>query len=244
MMYDELIEKERQLFKEEGCKYDRLVLLGRKVHQPTVVPLWNLKVTSADGDVLVNRDSYGHSFIRVLYNAHTQFSLFRRRLDHNAPIPSTAVEGGLGLREIGGTVNTLGFRQDTGPEPGVFSGGYSAEAAITTQGFVAGTGTTSEDFEDFVVEGLIGHGVGGGQLSYAKATLVKGWDAGDRFKFAQWSRVLTNSSGATITVGNVAMYFATIDATYCFTRDIISPPQDVLNTEVLTFTYEFRMYFP
>lgn len=244
-MYDELIEKERELFIEEGYKYGRLVSLARKVHQPTIVPLWNLKVTSADGTVRVDRNSYGHSWTRNLYNSHAQFSLFRRQLAHNAPVPNTYEAGGLGLKNATGGIITSGFRQTLFPEPHVFGGGYGVPAGSLSYGFQAGTGTTPESFEDFVVEGLIPHGVGGGQLSYATASLVKGWDAGDRFKYARWTRVLTNSSGGPITIGNVAMCFLVGALTsYCYVHEVLSPSQGLAHTEILTFTYEFRMYFP
>jgi len=244
MSYDEEIEKERHLFQEEGRKYQRLVELGRRVHQPVIVPLWNLKITTAGGGVRVNRDSYGHSFTRNLYNAHTQYSLFRRVSAHNTPIPDTYAEGGLGLKRITGSVLTSGFRATLFPEPNAAGGGYGIPAADTSYGFVAGTGVTAESFDDFVVQGLIAHGAGAGQLSYAIGTLSKAFDGGDRFKSAQWGRALTNSSGDTISVGNVCMYFKDSAGVYAFVREVLGPPQDVLDTEVLTFTYEFRMYFP
>jgi len=246
MEYDDAIKQERTRFHEEGQKYRRLVQLARRVHQPTILPLWNLKITTADSEVKIDRLSFLHSWTRTFYNAYTQYSLYRRYGGHNSPIPNTSVDGGLGLKETDGTVDTGGFTANLYPEPLVGGGGYGGDIGDINNGFIAGTGTTAESFDDFVVESIITHGAGGGQMSYAADTLVKGWDAGDRYKYAQWSRALTNSSGGTITVGNVGMVFWSGPGSNlrCFTREVLSPAQDVLDTEILTFTHEFRMYFP
>lgn len=246
MLYAQLIKNEQDLFIKEGHKYAELVRRARKVHKELVVPLWNLKVIRNDGTVRVDRYSYAHSFTRNLFVAHTVFSLFRGfgGTTHNSPVSSAYGDGALGLNDITDSVKA-GFRVDAFVEPNVFGGGYGIPAADLSYGFQAGTGTTGEDFEDFVIEGLISQGDGvGGTMDYKIAVLTKGWNGASRYKFAQWERSLENKSGGTITVGNVAMYFRTINATLCFVREVLSPAEDILDTETLSFTYEFRMFFP
>ena len=236
------LAEERRLYEDEIPKYEKLVELARRVHQPVAVPLWSLQVKRADGSVRVKRESFSHSWTRNLYNAHTHYSLFAQT-DYD-PVGTGHAEGQLGLRKVDGAIFTGTFSQDFFPEPHIFGGGYGA---FTNElyGTVIGTGTTAESFEDFNVEGLIADGARAGQMQYKIASLVKGWNAGSRYFFSQWTRDFDNDSGGTIVVGNVVMVFQSQNSgRLCFIRDVLSPTQDVLDTETLTHVYEFRLYFP
>lgn len=237
------LEEERRLYEAEKPKYERLVRLARKVHQPCVVTSFRLRVTDADGRVRTDRRSFSHSYVRNLYVAHTQITLYRAYLGDNDPIGDGYADGQLGMKKTNGVVWGNGVYFTLTPSS---AGGYRSERGELF-GIVVGTGTTAEDFEAWRVEGTIGHGNPGnpGVMFYNTTTFSEAWVAGDRYYKSEWTRRIDNNSGDTITVGNIGLYFSTgISGVFMFIHDVLGPPQGVDDGERLTVDQEFRVYFP
>lgn len=240
--YEKLIGLEKARFIEDQEKYSELVRKARLVHKPVSVPLWHIVVSDAAGNIHADRRSFAHSWTRVFYNAHTEFSMFTTA--GTPGISDGAVEGELGVKDVVGGIQN-NWEQLAYPEPHVFGGGYGAPASDDTYGNIVGTGTTADDFEDFQIEGKISDGNGIGELEYGLASLAKGWNVGNRYWYSQWERSFLNAHANAITVGNMAMYFKSYGGNpYCFIRDVLSPDEGLANGETLTVTYELRQYFP
>jgi hypothetical protein len=80
----------------------------------------------------------------------------------------------------------------------------NAISGDTTFGIVVGTGTSPVSMMDFRLASLIAHGVGAGRLVYGSVGLTIIEIIGNMIRF-QITRLLTNNSGADITVNEVGL---------------------------------------
>jgi hypothetical protein len=80
----------------------------------------------------------------------------------------------------------------------------NALSGDTTFGIVVGTGTSPVSMMDFRLASLIAHGVGAGKLVYGSVGFTPIEIIGNMIRF-QITRLLTNNSGADITVNEVGL---------------------------------------
>ena len=118
----------------------------------------------------------------------------------------------------------------------LLSGGPVGDA---NKGTLVGTGTTPVDNLDYVMETLIAHGVGAGQLSYAGNSKVTTAEVGANVDF-QFLRSFVNSSGDTINVTEIGIYSQMIADKLGMTLHEIVTSTPVLNGQTLTVTITFR----
>ena len=116
--------------------------------------------------------------------------------------------------------------------------GTAAEAA---KGPVAGTGSTAVSISDYALASLIAHGTGAGQLQYGACTYSAVSVVGATASFTV-TRVLTNGSGASITISEVGMHInhatsAGADQTFLAVRDLVSGGLAVPNGGAATLVY-------
>jgi len=113
---------------------------------------------------------------------------------------------------------------------------------MVIRGIVAGTGSTAVTISDYALDTLITHGVGAGQLEYAASSFGSNTVAGSTSSFTA-SRVLTNSSGASITVNEIGIYMEFVDLTtqryFCIARDLGGGA--VAHGETITIEYKISV---
>jgi len=116
----------------------------------------------------------------------------------------------------------------------------NAEGAVgdATISIVVGTGATPVANDDHVMETLIAHGVGAGQLQYGATSKVTTQEVGANVDLVL-QRTFVNGSGSTINVPEFGMmcYSATYD--FLFVHDVVTAVP-VANGQTLTVSYTFR----
>ena len=142
---------------------------------------------------------------------------------------------GNALRDVKGYVST-----GTG-DIGVLFDMYAAAAEVT-HGILVGTGNTAPTINDYVIETLIAHGVGAGQLQYS--ALAFGAPASDATTSqVTVTRDFANGSGGAITVNEIVLVCrapygpATSIAYFLIVRDVIGGGIAVPNGQTLTINY-------
>ena len=123
------------------------------------------------------------------------------------------------------------------------NGNFESPVGNTNYGITVGTGTTAPTNIDYVMETLIAHGVGAGQLSYGVQSKTTTDVVGANVDMIL-TRTFTNSSGGTINVTEAGMQMIAMDDTvtarwFLVTRDTFAAVA-VNNGQVLTVTYTIR----
>lgn len=147
------------------------------------------------------------------------------------------------------TAATTGTFNDTGGVARKARYGNSTLAVVAasgdaTLGIVVGTGSTAVAVTDYILETLIAHGVGSGQLSYSAVSQTQPSISDPNASFT-FQRDMTNSSGAAITVWEEGVYAIVTDdagATrkFCIIRDVESSGISVADGENLRVTYTIQ----
>lgn len=117
----------------------------------------------------------------------------------------------------------------------------------SSYGLLVGRGSAAEDFEGFILTTPITHGVGANQLSYRlQNDVVQLYTGAYKTWKATLTRLFDNLSGSTITVTETAIVCYTTAYGYnvMLCRDLLAASVDVLNSGVLTVTYEITLVFP
>lgn len=115
--------------------------------------------------------------------------------------------------------------------------GITANANEDTKGIVAGTDATAVAITDYKLGARIPHGTGSGQLQYAAMQLLTSYTQSGSDAYFEIRRTLTNNSGATITLKEVAIYARFADAfRCCIERTLVDQP--IANTNGATLTYK------
>ena len=105
-------------------------------------------------------------------------------------------------------------------------------------GILVGTGTTPVTNADYVMETLIAHGVGAGQLSYGATSKVTTAEVAPNVDL-QLLRTFTNSSGSTINVTEIGIYGSQTTNTILMLHEIVALTP-ILNGQTLTVTITLR----
>lgn len=127
-------------------------------------------------------------------------------------------------------------------------GGYYKEAEISYAGILIGRGSDAESPESYNLAIPITHGAGANQMMYGATARSKGWNAGSKYYWAKYTRVMTNGSGGSITVTESGLvYHHYVASVYILTMrdfDAWGAGQAVANGESMQVDYELRVYFP
>jgi hypothetical protein len=122
------------------------------------------------------------------------------------------------------------------------SGSYGS----LTKGIVIGTSDTPYAYDQYKLQNVINHGSSGGQMLYGVQSIDTPQSITNGYRLVL-SRVFTNSSGASITVKEVGLYYVfynTSISPYFFAcmqaRDVITPTA-VANGQSLTVRYIFTV---
>jgi len=107
-----------------------------------------------------------------------------------------------------------------------------------TEGILVGTGTTPVDNLDYVMETLIDHGVGGGELSYGAMSKTTTGEVGANVDFIL-TRTFTNSSGGSISITETGIYTHSGTVDFMYLHDVFTAVP-VGNGQVATVTYTLR----
>jgi len=116
---------------------------------------------------------------------------------------------------------------------------HTQGAGAATLGIVVGTGTNAVTLTDTKLQTAIAHGVGAGQLSYGGSSWLSPVTSGSD-RYYEVSRTLTNSSGSSITINEVALYM--LDGggfTFCMDRTLSTFV--VANAGTVTITYRVKV---
>ena len=136
--------------------------------------------------------------------------------------------------------DTSGTTVDTGRN--TYTWRCTGAIGSVLSGIIVGTGITAPTVEDYVIETLISHGTGAGQLQYGAVTFGAPASDSTTTQFTI-TRNFANGSGASITVNEVALYVemskgGTPTLYYCMTlHDVIGGGVAVPNGQTLTVNY-------
>lgn len=177
-----------------------------------------LTVHKPNGEVTEHRIVKSKSFVR-------QFLEILWMQCYNLP---SVLAGGTRPKDTGGTARGVDHA----------SGNLSAvaDAGITANGIVVGTGTAAVTVDDYKLQTLITHGGAAGQLQYSAMTFGAPAEDGTTSQF-RLTRDFSNASGATITVNEIGLDVIASGYYFMAIRDVITPV-DVPNGEILTINYE------
>ena len=188
-----------------------------------------LMVTDKNGKVTEYRvqksESFLQQFLQILYVAFT----------YQPP----------GVTSVRDTVNTLRDVFSIAALPATERNvlfNMLAGATVVTFGTLVGTGSTAPTISDYVMETLIAHGVGGGQLQYSAITF--GAPASDATTSQLTiTRNFANGSGGAITVNEIGLVCQAAYSTagtigyFLLVRDVIGGGIAVPNGQTLTVNY-------
>ena len=107
------------------------------------------------------------------------------------------------------------------------------------RGIVLGTGTTTPDNLDYVMETLIAHGSGAGELNYAAQTDIEAQEIGANIDY-QLIRSFQNLSGGTINVTEAGIYSHIQITKYAMIVHDVFTAVPVGDGQTITVTYTFR----
>lgn len=167
-----------------------------------------------------------HSFTRNFYNMMVMMSM-----DSDSLGSSSYAAGALGMKGLDGTVDTAAHHivhQLVSSPAGISGQGYRGGSGSTTNGILAGTGTTAFTFNDFALDTLIAEGTGSGQMSYVAmddytASNVV-YNGGTLKWTTTYERFMNNNSGGSIVVeevGLVADHSTPGGSAYLMARDLL-----------------------
>ena len=115
-----------------------------------------------------------------------------------------------------------------------------AGSGIDTYGPVVGTDSTAHSWSDYNLGTKIAHGTGSGQLSYGAVSFnAPANDGNDRY--FEVIRIITNLSGASITVYELGMIVYNNTYYFLICRDVVSGGIEIPNSQALTLTYKIKI---
>lgn len=225
-------------FEEEQAKWNRLKELagGRKLPVMEIFFSWELK--DKDGNVIKQHRGYSHSTTRNFWNLYIDCLC---EIKHQGGYS----DGNTSYRTKAGPLLTS--RQYIGNDDPEGTKGYSGTLSDDGQGICIGTDNTAESVDDYVMGTLINDGSGAGEMEYQSSGFIRNWDGGSTKFTRSVYREFQNSSGGSITVEEVGIYWeSALSTSYIFLmlRDLISGGQAVGDGESLLVQYDFELTYP
>lgn len=117
----------------------------------------------------------------------------------------------------------------------------NASTGVVTNGIIVGSNNTAVTATDYVVNTLIAHGSGAGQLLYGAQGASQGVQISGLNSSFILQRTFTNSSGANVTVREICIYVLCNTVSFCQYRDIVSPDDVIGNGQVYTVNITFQI---
>ena len=156
--------------------------------------------------------------------------------------PQSLVQAFIGLLSVQfypGAVN-IKDTSNTNRSVNAASANFKVSAAINidTYGIVAGTNATAVAITDYKLGTQCTHGTGANQLQHSAVELVSPYTVSGSDAYFEFRRTLTNNSGSTITLKEVAIYcVAASSYLVCVERTLVD--QAITNTNAAVLTYKF-----
>ncbi|MCP4707647.1 MAG: hypothetical protein GY869_03395 [Planctomycetes bacterium] len=235
----DLITKNEAAWSEENKRLSGLL------HLPVFEAFIECQVSMPGGEILHDHRQRSHSWVRNTYNwifgQLAAKDLDDQLYDTDKYLAIVNLTGG---RESGDGAMYVGNACDVGSN----GWGYRAGTGVVDQGIVAGTGTDVEDFEDYKLDTIIGHGTGAGQFSYVlgEASVVT-FDEGSHSLKCTIVRYMNNNSGGAIDVTEIALYCGgrlVADKNFMVARDLLGAAIEVPNGGQFKVTYENALVMP
>ncbi|MEQ4488788.1 MAG: hypothetical protein AAC990_00245 [Dehalococcoides mccartyi] len=212
-----------------------------QLHVPHMAMYLGLEVKTADGEITEYRHQRSKSFVRNAYN------LFFHTIAGYPMSDATWGDGYVNMKTTGGSLSSGPYRAfcfstDSNGQ------GFLSPGSANDFGIIVGSGSDAESFESYALSSKIGVGNGSGQLYTLKSE-----DPVDSYTDHTQKRTLVryfnNNSGATISLGEVGLVGRVITggdtAIYAlFSRDLITPPIDILDKAQLKVTYTISLVYP
>ena len=227
----------------------------KKLHLP-ISPLAfiDLEVLNNNGVIKQKYSDRSKSWVRNMYNFITGVHL---GVGPGNMGGTTYGEGTLVMRSItGSNINTANSSvisaRDSQTGVNRFRH-FRGDTGSVTMGIVLGSSDKEEDFDDFKLDTLIGHGSGSGQLVYnSMPSMVPLWSSLERKMICHVTRVFTNSSGGLVSVKEMGIYCSvytgianqTIQSQIMISRDKLSSIVEVGSGETLNVRYSIEIPFP
>jgi len=165
---------------------------------------------------------------------------FRKRICHSFVNPYIRL---LYLKMVGATTQSITDTGGVSRSINVF-GQVRGDSTATTStfGLVVGTGTNAESFSDTALQTQIAHGTTAGTLDYG-ASVVNQASSDSTSTTMICTRVFANSSGGSIAVTEIGVYWQIVDSgstnrQFCIARDLATIA--LLNGDQLTLNYIFK----
>jgi len=214
----------------------------RKIHHRVsdLGELEEVKITRTKPNVEVflhayNYDAGGHLIQRLIQRSDSFLPNFIGMLYSQMDAPYYG-NGTSGSGPNTGNTSEV-FINSYGDYPYVEMFATSAPSGNASYGIQAGTGTTANSTSTYALSAQIANGTGSGQLSYGSHSYT--WSTGGTYTTV--ARAFSNSSGASITVAEVGLVWAS-NATgnpyyFIMLRDVLSSSVTIANGGSATFQY-------
>lgn len=190
----------------------------------------NFKLLDENGKVLKSHNQIGHSvtanFLSFYYAMGINYNTVDANFGFTAPWTNNSQ-----VRNLAGVMQT----RTPGQYP-VFNGPVN----IDTIGIVIGTGAPAVAPLTGQLTSKISHGSGVGQLLYQQQTSPEGIKVVGNSTTFRMIRNFINSSGATITVNELGIYFNSAGTSFMNFIDPISPSYDVNDGQSITTEITFE----
>jgi len=112
-------------------------------------------------------------------------------------------------------------------------------------GIIAGTDNTAEDFDDYQLGSKCTHGTSTNQLQYGQHSAIGIWSTANKKWTATHTRVLTNSSSASIDVKETGILIGIYTSPQLLiNRDVLPATETVGVGESISITYTIEITFP
>jgi len=201
----------------------------------------HLKIMGSGGKVLVDR--HGHSANRNFANY-----MISQLGSVNGSDAGAFSNGNINLMDTTGTIRSGATM--IGPVFAVEAVDfYRGFASDDTLGTLVGIDDTAFSFNQFDLINKCAQGFGANQVQYHETALqVKGWNGGTRNMSITYTRRVSNSSGATITLKEVgiigSIVLAGVRRKTMVARDVLGPPVAIIHTDFLDIIFAFNLIYP
>lgn len=226
-------------------KYEKLRKEAQELHIPLLEAFWDFEVRDKNGKVIKQYHQRSHSWVRNAYNL-----LFCGLGSVNAADAAFGA-GKLNIKDLTGVIRSGDYPicLYEGWNHFTLAIGYLANPGIVDRSILVGSGTNAEDFEDYVLQTMIAHGVADGELDYAGTTPYSiSYDAPTKTLSVLWIRYFDNAGAVTVTVNEVGLaiyaYVAHVAKGWLHSRDKLATGITIPVAGQLRVTYTISLVYP
>jgi len=117
----------------------------------------------------------------------------------------------------------------------------NANVGALNKGIVLGSGTTSPTAADYIIETIINHGTGSGELSYESQTAPQGCEISSLTTSFILQRLFVNNTGSQVDVNEIVLYSAYSTYIFLLYRDVLSSADEIPNGSTYRVTLEISV---